>query len=50
MAHWDEFDHVIINDDLDAAISALEAILMGGGDASSTSDPDLRDAISRIVG
>jgi guanylate kinase len=50
MAHWDEFDHVIINDDLDAAISALEAVLIGDGDASSTSNPDLRDAISHVVG
>jgi guanylate kinase len=49
MAHWDEFDHVIINDDLDDAIVALEAVLAGDTDASSTGDPGLRKAISRIV-
>ncbi len=49
MAHWDEFDHVIINDDLDDAIVALEAILAGDTDASSTGNPGLRKAISRIV-
>jgi guanylate kinase len=49
MAHWDEFDHVIINDDLDDAIVALEAVLAGDTDASSTGNPGLRKAISRIV-
>ena len=49
MAHWDEFDHVIINDDLDDAIVALEAVLAGDTDASSSGNPGLRKAISRIV-
>jgi guanylate kinase len=49
MSHWDEFDHVIINDDLDDAIVALEAILKGEGDESSTSNPELREAVLRIV-
>ena len=49
MAHWDEFDHVIINDDLDDAIVALEAVLAGDTDASSTGNPGLRKSISRIV-
>ena len=50
MAHWEEFDHVIINDDLDEAITALEDVLMGEGDASSTDNPDLRAAVANIVG
>jgi guanylate kinase len=49
MAHWDEFDHVIINDDLDEAIVALEAVLRGDGDASSTDNPSLREAVQRII-
>jgi len=49
MSHWDEFDHVIINDDLDEAIEALEAVLKGDGDASSTDNPKLRDAVLRII-
>lgn len=49
MAHWDEFDHVIINDDLDGAIEALEAVLKGDGDASSTDNPKLRETILRII-
>ncbi len=49
MSHWDEFDHVIINDDLDDAIVALEAVLKDEGDESSTSNPELREAVLRIV-
>ena len=49
MAHWEDFDHVIINDDLDDAILALEAVLEGNGDASSTANPDLRAAVQRIT-
>lgn len=50
MAHWDEFDHVIINDDLDDAILALEAVLEGNGDASSTQNPQLIAEVRRITG
>ncbi len=49
MAHWDEFDHVIINNDLDEAIVALEAVLMGTGEASSSSNGELRATIQRII-
>jgi len=50
MSHWDEFDHVIINDDLDAAVLALEDVLRGEGEASSTSNPKLRESVARIIG
>ena len=49
MAHWKEFDHVIINDDLDEAVIALEAVLAGAGDASATTNPELRKTIERIL-
>ena len=49
MAHWDEFDYVIINDDLDRAISDLEAVLAGDGEAMSTANPELRQAVARIL-
>ena len=49
MTHWNEFDYVIINDDLDDAIAALEAVLRGEGEASSTSNPELRRAIATIL-
>jgi len=49
MSHWDAFDHVIINDDLDAAVLALEEVLRGKGEASSTNNPGLREAVARII-
>ena len=49
MSHWDEFDHVIINDDLNQAISDLEDVLVGNGDASATSNEALRRAVKRII-
>jgi guanylate kinase len=49
MSHWDEFDYVIINDDLDRAVSDLEAVLDGEGEAMSTANPELRQAVARIL-
>lgn len=50
MSHWDEFDHVIINDDLNQAISDLEDVLAGNGEATATTNPALRRAVERIIG
>ena len=50
MSHWDEFDHVIINDELNQAIADLEDVLDGNGGASETRNVALRRAVSRIVG
>ena len=50
MSHWTEFDHVIINDDLNQAIADLEDVLDGEGDASATSNIALRGAVERITG
>ena len=50
MAHWDEFDHVIINDDLNQAVSDLEDVLAGKGEATATSNEALRRAVERIIG
>ena len=50
MSHWDEFDYVIINDELDKAVADLEAVLAGKGEACSTSNDALRRAVGRITG
>ena len=50
MAHWVDFDYVIVNDNLDDAIIDLEAVLKGEGEASSTSNPKLREALEHILG
>ena len=50
MSHWDEFDYVIINDDLNQAVADLEDVLAGNGDAWSTSNVALRRTVARIIG
>lgn len=50
MSHWIDFDYVIINDDLDAAVADIEAVLTGNGDANATGNVALREAVSAIVG
>jgi guanylate kinase len=49
MSHWDEFDYVIINDELDRAVADLEAVLAGSGAQSSTTNPALRERINAIT-
>ncbi|MDJ0907589.1 MAG: guanylate kinase [Woeseiaceae bacterium] len=49
MGHWDEFDHVIINDDLEQAADQLMDVLAGTGDASATSNPALKAAVTSIL-
>lgn len=50
MSHWDEFDHVIINDDLDRAVADLEAALAGQSESTSTRNAELRRRVAGIVG
>ena len=50
ISHWAEFDHVIINDDLNQAISDLEDVLAGNGEVTATSNVALRRAVERITG
>ncbi len=49
MSHWNEFDYVIINDDLDRAVADIEAVLTGAGDANATTNPALREAVAGIT-
>jgi guanylate kinase len=49
MSHWDEFDYVIINDDLQLAVRKLEAVLRGEGDASRVGQPDLAKQVEKIL-
>jgi len=50
MSHWNEFDYIIINDDLDRAVADLEAVLSGGGAAFATDNETLRAAVAEIAG
>jgi len=50
MSHWQEFDHVIINEDLEQATATLLAILTGDADQTRTDDAETRSAVARILG
>lgn len=49
MSHWDEFDHCIVNDDLDTAVADLEAVFGGDGASSRCDNPALRKLIENIL-
>jgi len=48
MTHWPEFDHVVINDNFDAALAQLTAI-MGGAPVQRTADDAVRAAAERVL-
>jgi guanylate kinase len=49
MSHWDEFDYVVINDDLDNAVADLETVLAGKGEHLATANDALCRAIAAIT-
>jgi guanylate kinase len=49
MQHWDEFDYVIVNDDLNKAVADLDAVLAGLGAAQATSNPEVRARVGTIL-
>lgn len=49
MEHWREFDHVVINDDLDRATADLLAILAGQSATTRTDDPATAAHVSRLL-
>ena len=49
MAHYDEFDYIIINDELDQAIAELQAVLRGAGQANRVGNPALLEQIKNIL-
>jgi guanylate kinase len=49
MAHWPEFDHVVVNDDFDTALEQLAGIVAGTETGCRTSLPAVRAAAAAIV-
>lgn len=49
LSHWPEFDHAVVNDDLDQALDALDAIIAGAGEATATDRPALRDRLAALL-
>jgi guanylate kinase len=46
MAHWAEFDYIVVNDDFERALSELQAIVQGRGEASRRD----REGLARLAG
>ncbi len=49
MGHWREFDHVVVNDDLDRATADLLAILAGQSTTTGTDDPGTAARVTRLL-
>jgi guanylate kinase len=49
MKHWDEFDHLIVNDDFDAALARLAAVIGGTDRSHRTALPAVRAAAKEIL-
>ena len=50
MAHWSEFQHLIINDDFDAALDRLAAVISGREQGARTNLPAVQAAAEAILG
>lgn len=49
LTHWDEFDYVIFNEEVPAAVTALATIVRGGGAMHRTSVPAVRARIEQVL-
>lgn len=50
MTHWAEFEHVIVNDDFNAALERLAAVIAGTEQGARTSLPEVRAVAEAIAG
>ena len=50
MSHWNEFDYVIINDDLTLAVTELDSILNEAGEANRVGNESLQARVEKIIG
>jgi guanylate kinase len=49
LRHWDEFDYIVVNDELQAAIDAMAAIVAGDGDDYRTDSDEVRRIVEDIL-
>jgi guanylate kinase len=49
MVHWQEFDYLLVNDDVERSADAFEAILEGRGGENRVSSPAIRERAERIL-
>ena len=49
MAHWHEFDYVVVNDDFDLALRELQQIIAGEGQALRADRPELQASLANLL-
>ena len=49
MTHWEEFDHLIVNDDFEAALGRLTAVIAGKDQRHRTASPAVQAAAKAIL-
>ena len=49
MAHWRDFDYVVVNRDFERAVAELDAVVDGRGEASRADRPGLQPVISALL-
>ena len=49
MAHWHEFDHVVVNDNFDRALGELQDIVAGRGEGTRRDRPGLVELAARLT-
>lgn len=50
MAHYHEFDYVVVNDDFETALGALQQIVRGRGEAYDARRAELQPLLARLLG
>ena len=50
MSHWNEFDYVVVNDDLDRATAELTAVIRGEGSDLAASGDSMGARVAAILG
>ncbi len=50
MSHWEDFDYVIINDNLDLAVSELESVFNGQAESNLIVSESLQARVEKIIG
>jgi guanylate kinase len=49
ISHWAEFNHVVINDDLEQAVTELLAILNGSSTTTRTDQPEVGERVAGLL-
>jgi guanylate kinase len=49
MAHWREFDYVVVNEDFERAVADLQAIVQGHGEALRANRPQVSDLAAQLL-